>query len=119
MASKNEERLYAMQWQSLYPSYVKKAERKSRTQEEVNQIISWLTGYQPEQFAGDNQQTVREFFEQAPQLHANRMLITGSVCGVKLAEITDPLMREIRYLDKLIDELAKGKSMDKILRRSE
>ncbi|MFT4148234.1 MAG: DUF2200 domain-containing protein [Micrococcaceae bacterium] len=111
-------RIYTMTFASVYPMYVQKAENKDRTQKEVDEIISWLTGYSKKQI---NEQikkktTLEEFFDQAPKINPNRELITGSVCGVKLAEIEDPLMKEVRYLDKLIDELAKGKAMDKILR---
>lgn len=102
----------------VYPHYVAKAERKGRTQAEVDQIICWLTGYQPAELAAQLEQKVdfRSFFADAPVLNPQRLLITGSVCGVKVQEVEDPLMREIRYLDKLIDELAKGKAMGKILR---
>lgn len=102
----------------VYPHYVAKAERKGRTQAEVDQIICWLTGYQPAELAAQLEQQVdfRSFFAGAPVLNPQRLLITGSVCGVKVQEVEDPLMREIRYLDKLIDELAKGKAMGKILR---
>jgi hypothetical protein len=113
-----EHRIYAMAFSRFYPCYVQKAERKGRTQEEVDQIIGWLTGYDP---AGLQQQVeqgtdLRTFFANAPALHPNRALIKGVVCGVRVEEVEDPLMREIRYLDKLIDELAKGQSMEKILR---
>lgn len=109
----------AMQFSKVYPLYVQKAERKNRTKEEVDQIICWLTGYDQ---AGLRQQIDQEcdldtFFAQAPSIHPNCTLIKGVVCGVRVEAIEDPLMRNIRYLDKLIDELAKGKTMEKILRQ--
>ncbi|GIU77516.1 MAG: hypothetical protein KatS3mg005_0754 [Bryobacteraceae bacterium] len=110
-----------MPFAKVYPAYVQKARRKGRTQQEVDQIICWLTGYDQ---AGLQQQIklaidFETFFAQAPALHPNRRLIRGAVCGVRVEDITDPLMREIRYLDKLIDELAKGRPMEKILRKEE
>ena len=103
----------------LYPLYVQKAERKNRTQEEVDQIICWLTGYDQEgltkQLASDND--VEAFFAESPAFNPNSELIKGVVCGVRVEEVEDPLMRKIRFLDKLIDELAKGKAMEKILRK--
>ena len=112
-------RVFAMKFAKVYPMYVQKAERKNRTKEEVDQVICWLTGYSRAQL---KQQIEREndfetFFAQAPAIHPNRSLIKGVVCGVRLDEIDDPLMKNIRYLDKLIDELAKGKTMERILRR--
>ena len=112
-------RIFATPFASVYPLYVQKAERKHRTKEEVDQIICWLTGYNQ---AGLQQQIEREndfetFFAQAPAIHPNSSLIKGVVCGVRVEEIEDPLMQKIRYLDKLIDELAKGKAMDTILRQ--
>ncbi len=112
-------RIFTTSFSSVYPLYVKKAERKNRSKAEVDQIIRWLTGYTQ---AGLQKQLKKEndfetFFAQAPAMHPNRLLITGVVCGVRVQEIEDPLMREIRYLDKLIDELAKGKAMEKILRQ--
>ncbi len=114
-------RVFAMEFAKVYPLYVQKAERKNRTKEEVDQIIFWLTGYD---HAGLQRQIERRadletFFSQAPAIHPNSSLIKGVVCGVRVEEIDDPLMRNIRCLDKLIDELAKGKAMDKILRRRE
>jgi hypothetical protein len=107
-----------MAFAKVYPLYVQKAERKNRTREEVDQVICWLTGYDE---AGLRQQIERgnsfeTFFAQAPAIHPNSSLIKGVVCGIRVEEIEDPLMRKIRYLDKLIDELAKGKAMEKILR---
>jgi hypothetical protein len=112
-------RIFATPFASVYPLYVQKAERKNRSKEELDQIICWLTGYNQ---AGLQQQIEREndfetFFAQAPAIHPNSSLIKGVVCGVRVEEIEDPLMQKIRYLDKLIDELAKGKAMDKILRQ--
>lgn len=112
-------KIYSMSFASVYPLYVKKAERKGRTQSEVNEIILWLTGYTQNDL---NQQIDKEtsfelFFEQAPNMNPLRFLIKGVVCGVRVEEVEEPTMREIRYLDKLIDELAKGKTMDKILRK--
>ena len=112
------QRVFAMKFAEVYPLYVKKAERKNRTQAEVDQVICWLTGYNP---AGLRQQIAQghdfeTFFAQAPALNPNRALIKGVVCGVRVEDIDDPLMQKIRYLDKLIDELAKGKALEKILR---
>lgn len=112
-------RIFTTKFSGVYPHYVQKAERKDRTKAEVDQIICWLTGYDP---AGLQRQLEQEvdfetFFEQAPAMNPNRTLIKGVVCGVRVEEVEDPLMREIRYLDKLIDELARGKAMEKILRQ--
>lgn len=116
MATKH--RIYSMSFASVYPHYVAKANKKGRTKAEVDQILCWLTGYTQMQLdkvieQGDD---FESFFAKAPSMHPNRELIRGVVCGVRVEEVQEPLMREIRYLDKLIDELAKGKSMDKILR---
>ena len=110
--------IFTMAFAKVYPMYVQKAERKGRTKEEVDQIICWLTGYDE---AGLRQQIGRQndfqtFFADAPALHPNSPLIKGVVCGVRVEDVDDPLMQKIRYLDKLIDELAKGKAMGKILR---
>lgn len=110
--------IYTTGFCKVYPLYVQKAERKNRTKEEVDQIICWLTGYSQ---AGlekeiERQTDFESFFAQAPAMHPNTSLIKGVVCGVRVEEVEDPLMRKIRYLDKLIDELAKGKAMEKILR---
>ena len=112
-------RIFATKFAKVHPLYVQKAERKNRTKEEVDQIICWLTGYDQ---AGLRQQLEQEsdfetFFARAPAMHPNSSLIKGVVCGVRVEEIEDPLMQKIRYLDKLIDELARGKAMEKILRR--
>ena len=114
-----EHHIFAIKFAKVYPLYVQKAERKNRTKEEVDQIICWLTGYNQ---AGLQQQIEQEndfetFFAQAPAIHPNSSLIKGVVCGIRVEEIEDPLMQKIRYLDKLIDELAKGKAMEKILRQ--
>lgn len=111
-------RIFTTAFSKVYPMYVQKAERKNRTKDEVDQIIRWLTGYSQ---AGLEKQIGQEndfesFFAQAPAIHPNASLIKGVVCGVRVEEVEDPLMQQIRYLDKLIDELAKGKAMDKILR---
>lgn len=111
-------RIYTTSFASVYPHYVAKAEKKGRTRAEVDEIISWLTGYSPDALraeidAGTDFET---FFAQAPALNLAREAITGTICGVRIEAIEEPLMREIRYLDKLIDELAKGRPMEKILR---
>jgi hypothetical protein len=113
-----EHRIFATKFAKVYPLYVQKAERKNRTREEVDQIICWLTGYSRAQLKKQIEQEsdFATFFAKAPAIHPNSSLITGVVCGVRVNEIEDPLMRNIRYLDKLIDELAKGKAMEKILR---
>jgi len=115
----SEHRLFAMEFARVYPLYVQKAERKHRTKAEVDEIIFWLTGYDREglQRQVDLGNDLETFFAQAPALNPNRSLITGVVCGVRVEEVEDPLMQTIRYLDKLIDELARGKAMEKILRR--
>lgn len=108
-----------MKFANIYPLYIQKAERKNRTREEVDQIICWLTGYDQAQLQQQIEQGIdlETFFSQAPAIHPNSSLIRGVVCGVRVEEVEDPLMRKIRYLDKLIDELAKGKTMEKILRK--
>jgi len=112
-------KIYQMSFASVYPLYVAKAERKGRSQAEVDEIITWLTGYSQAELKKqvDKQVDFEQFFAKAPQLQPNRRLIKGVVCGVRVEEITEPLMQEIRYLDKLIDELAKGKALEKILRQ--
>ena len=111
-------RIYTTSFTSVYPHYVAKAERKGRTKAEVDEIILWLTGFSQEELDDQLAQKsdFKTFFDQAPGQHPARANIKGVVCGVRVEDIADPLMREIRYLDKLIDELAKGKAMEKILR---
>ena len=108
-----------MSFASVYPHYIAKAEKKGRTKAEVDEIIFWLTGYDEKALAAiiDDQTNFEDFFAHAPQLHPNVSKITGVICGYRVEEIEDPLMQKIRYLDKLIDELAKGKTMEKILRK--
>jgi len=115
------ERVFALIFASVYPHYLKKTETKGRTKEELDQVICWLTGYSE---AGLEKQIndradLRTFFDQAPKMNPNVVLIKGVVCGIRVEDIEDPLMQKIRYMDKLIDELAKGKKMEKILRGSE
>jgi len=115
----DQHRIFSTPFAKIYPLYVQKAERKQRTKEEVDQVIRWLTGYDQ---AGlekqiEQQNDLETFFAEAPALHPNSSLITGVVCGVRVEDVEEPLMRKIRYLDKLIDELAKGKAMEKILRK--
>lgn len=112
------EKIYNMLFSKVYPMLIAKAERKGRTHEEVNQVTSWLTGYEVAQIEGFLSQDVTygDFFRNAPMLNPNRKLITGSICGIKVQDIEEPLMQEIRYLDKLVDELAKGRPMEKVLR---
>ena len=111
-------RIFATAFASVYPMYVKKAERKGRTQDEVDRIICWLTGYDAAGLRRQIEQKVdiETFFAQAPAMHPGSALIRGVVCGVRVEDVEDPLMRRIRQLDKLIDELARGKAMEKILR---
>ncbi len=111
-------RIYTVSFASVYPHYITKAEKKGRTKEEVHEIIRWLTGYSEGEFAEQLERQVdfETFFAEAPSLNPSRRLITGVICGVRVEDIKEPTMQEIRYLDKLIDELAKGKPMEKILR---
>ena len=111
-------RIYTTSFASVYPLYVAKAEKKGRTREDVDQIIMWLTGYDRPGFQKeiDARTDFEGFFANAPSLNPSRELITGAVCGVRVEDVEEPLMREIRYLDKLIDELARGKAMEKVLR---
>lgn len=113
------EKVYQMSLAKIYPLLVNKATRKGRTHEEVDEIFRWLTGYSQDELVAaiNNETTYGDFFRNAPQLNENRKLIKGKICGIRVEDIEEPLMQEIRYLDKLIDELAKGKSMDKILRK--
>ena len=112
-------KIFTTAFASVYPHYVQKAEKKGRTQSEVNEIICWLTGYNEKglQKQLDQRNDFKTFFDQAPALHPNATLIKGIICGYRIEDIEDELMRNIRYLDKLIDELAKGKQMEKILRK--
>jgi len=111
--------IYTMSVARVYPHYVTKAEKKGRTKTEVDEIIRWLTGYSQKELESqlEKQTDFETFFAEAPQLNPSRALIKGVVCGVRVEDIEEPTMQEIRYLDKLIDELAKGKAMDKILRK--
>ncbi len=113
-------RIYTISFASVYPHYVAKAEKKGRTKAEVDQIISWLTGYGQKELQTQikKKTDLETFFAEAPKANPSRALIKGVVCGVRVEEIEEPTMREIRYLDKLIDELARGKAMDKILRKN-
>ncbi len=112
-------RIYTTSFASVYPHYVAKAEKKGRTKEEVDEIVRWLTGYSQKRFEAQlkNRTDFETFFTEAPRLNPSRTLIKGVICGVRVEDIKEPTMQEIRYLDKLIDELARGKAMDKILRK--
>ena len=112
-------RVFKMSFAGVYPHYVQKAEKKGRTKEEVDSIICWLTGYDQQSLQNqiDSRKDFQTFFTEAPQINPNASKITGVICGYRVEEIEDELMQKIRYLDKMIDELAKGKSMDKILRK--
>lgn len=114
-------RIYLMSVARVYPEYVKKAERKGRTKAEVDEIIRWLTGYSQIELNSvlEKETNFEDFFAQAPKLNPSRSLINGVICGVRIEEIQEDTMREIRYLDKLIDELAQGKTMEKILRKGD
>ena len=115
----NKERVYALIFASVYPLYIKKAEAKGRTKEEVDSILFWLTGYDKQTLKKqiDKKSDMKTFFAEAPQINPNVSKITGVICGYRVEEIEDKLMQNIRYMDKLIDELAKGKAMEKILRK--
>jgi hypothetical protein len=117
-ATGKKHRIYTMSFASVYPHYVTKVEKKGRTIQELDEVICWLTGYTPEALAEQIEQRkdFETFFSEAPQLHPNVGKITGVICGVRIEDIEDPLMRKIRYMDKLVDELAKGRPMVKILR---
>jgi hypothetical protein len=119
MTDKKKQRIYAMTVESVYPYYVAKAEKKGRTKAEVDEIICWLTGYSKSELKQQlkNQTNFETFFLKAPHMNPSRTLIKGIICGVRVENIQDPIMREIRHLDKLIDELAQGKDMEKILRK--
>jgi hypothetical protein len=113
------DRVFALKFAKVYPLYVQKAERKNRSKEEVDRIICWLTGYSQAQLQEQIKQEsdLKTFFARAPAMHPNTAAIKGVVCGVRVEDIEDPLLQKIRYLDKLVDELAKGKAMEKILRQ--
>ena len=116
-----DDRVFAMSFAGVYPHYVAKAEKKGRSKDEVDEVIRWLTGYTKAGLAKqlEKRTSFREFFEKAPKFNPNAALIKGVVCGIRVEDIEDPLMQKIRYLDKLIDELAKGKRMERILRSPE
>ncbi len=111
-------RVFRMSFASVYPLYIRKAERKGRKKEEVDQVICWLTGYSPHTLADQikRRTDLETFFNEAPAVNPNASKITGVICGVRIEDIEDPLMRKIRYMDKLVDELAKGRPMERILR---
>ncbi|APU69509.1 DUF2200 domain-containing protein [Christiangramia flava] len=111
-------RIYSMSFASVYPHYIAKAEKKGRTQQEVHEVIKWLTGYNEEQLQQvlEKKTNFEDFFDQAPEMNPNASKITGVICGYRVEDIEDPLMQKVRYLDKMIDELAKGRKMEKILR---
>jgi hypothetical protein len=113
------DRIYTINFASVYPLYIAKAERKGRTKTEVDEIIRWLTGYSPAELEAQlkKQTNLETFFAEAPRLNPSRALIKGMICGVRVEDIKEPTIQEIRYLDKLIDELANGKAMEKILRQ--
>jgi hypothetical protein len=117
--TKTLQRVYAMSFAKVYPLYIAKAEKKGRTKAEVDEIIRWLTGYSQKKLEAQlkKQTDFETFFAEAPQLNPSRALIKGVICGIRVEDIKEPTMQEIRYLDKLIDELAKGKAMEKILRQ--
>jgi len=112
-------RVFKMSFAGVYPHYVMKAEKKGRTRQEVDDVICWLTGYTPQALAKQirEKKSLEAFFSEAPSLHPNVSKITGVICGVRIEDIEDPLMRKIRYMDKLVDELAKGRPLEKILRK--
>lgn len=114
----DEPRIYKVSFSNIYPLYIAKAEKKGRTKAEVDEIIYWLTGYDQQSLTDllEKQTSLKNFFAEAPRLNPSRSLITGMICGVRVEEIKEPIMQEIRYLDKLIDELADSKAMEKILR---
>ena len=118
MKTNNYERVFKMKFSGVYPMYVQKAERKDRTRKELDQVLCWLTGYSQKQLEGliSNQVDLRTFFADAPQMNPNCSLIKGVVCGIRVEEIEDPLMQKIRWMDKLVDELARGKKLESILR---
>jgi hypothetical protein len=117
-AMSNLERVFAMSFAGVYPHYVQKAEKKGRTRQEVDEVIRWLTGYSQKALEKqiERKSSFQTFFDEAPKLNPNAHKITGTICGVRIEEIEHPLMQKIRYLDKLVDEIAKGRPMEKILR---
>ncbi len=117
-SEKTKQYIFTMSFAKVYPLYVAKAEGKGRKQSEVDTVICWLTGYSPQELKAQLKQAkdIETFFKEAPKLNPSRALIKGVICGIRVEAIQDPLMRDIRYLDKLVDELAKGKAMEKILR---
>ncbi len=117
--SKTLRRVYSMNFAGVYPLYVAKVEKKGRTKTEVNEVIRWLTGYSQRELDAqlEKQTNIETFLTEAPQLNPSRAMIKGVICGVRVEDIEDPIMQGIRYLDKLVDELAKGKTMEKILRK--
>lgn len=117
---KRMQRIYKMSFARVYPEYIAKAERKGRTKAEVDEIICWLTGYSQKELEAQlkKETDIETFYTKAPQMNPSRKLITGVICGIRVEDIKEPLMQEVRYLDKLIDELAKGKAVEKILRKS-
>ena len=119
MNNKNNERVFNMSFAGVYPHYVTKVEKKGRTTEELHEVIYWLTGYNEKalQKIIDTKVNFRDFFEKAPKLNPNASKITGVICGYRIEDIEDPLMKKLRYLDKLVDELGKGRPMEKILRQ--
>lgn len=119
MNDANKQRVLKMSFASVYPHYLTKVEKKGRTREEVDEVISWLTGYDREDIQRilDEKTNFEDFFGQAPQINPNASKITGLICGYRVEEIEDPFTQQVRYLDKLVDELAKGKAMEKILRK--
>jgi hypothetical protein len=114
----SEHRIFKMSFGSIYPHYIAKAEKKGRTKDEVDEILRWLTGYNQQQLDAviSDETNLKDFFLDAPAMNPAREQITGVICGVRIEEIEDPMMREVRYMDKLIDELARGRAMEKILR---
>ena len=115
----NEDRYYVLKFSEVYPMYIKKVERKGHTKDEVDQVITWLTGYSLSDIDDhmNKASTFKTFFDEAPKLNDNRQLIKGVICGLRVEEIKDDLVQNIRYLDKLVDEIAKGKKIEKILRK--
>lgn len=116
---KTKSRIYAMKVSGVYPFYIQKAEKKGRTKDEVDEVIRWLTGYTQKQLETqlENQLNFEEFYKDSPELNPSRTLITGAICGIRVEEIEDPVVKFARQMDKLVDELAKGRSMEKILRK--